>query len=304
MIGFQRGVNFTAEHRVRYGSPESIAQLKKLPAFGIDAIALVPYGATRPGSTTIRTFGGGGLEPDDGIAVLTRVAHDLGMKVLLKPQIWVPGGFPGDLTFPSASDENAWFVEYSKFILHHAAQAAIAKSDLFCIGTEFVKLRDSPHWRPLIAQIRKVYRGPLVYAATQGEEFEQLSFWDALDFIGLNNYYPLPDSLDFASVVAKVEAVQRKHRKPVIFTEAGYASLTAPHRAPWDETKRPLSMQDQARCCEALLQAFYRKPWFQGLYWWKVGTDGFGGPMDGSHTPWGKPAMEAISRWYRSGLRS
>jgi hypothetical protein len=138
-----------------------------------------------------------------------------------------------------------------------------------------------------------------VYAPTQGPEFESIRFWDDLDYIGLNNYYPLADDLSMKQVVEKVEKVQAFYKKPVIFTEAGYTSMEAPHREPWSETPRKLSMDDQARCYEAVFQAFYRKSWFQGMYWWKVGTDGHGGVDDGSFTPWRKPAMGVIARWYK-----
>jgi hypothetical protein len=300
---FFRGVNFTAERGAPYGSPASIAQLKLLPNFGIDSIALVPYAVTRPGQTSLRWMGSGRWEPDEGIRALIAEAHQLKMKVLLKPQVWVPRGFTGDLDFAQPADRDRWFVEYSRYVLHHAALAMQAKADLFCVGNEFVKLRDAPHWKPLIAQVRKVYSGALVYAATQGPEFETIAFWDRLDYIGLNNYYPLPDSLDCTALVAKVETVSRKFRRPVLFTEAGYASLTNPHREPWDESPRPISLADQARCYEALLGAFYAKPWMSGFFFWKVGANGFGGAADGSHTPWGKPAMEVMSRWYRSDRR-
>ena len=59
----------------------------------------------------------------------------------------------------------------------------------------------------------------------------------------------------------------------------------------------------QASCYEAICRAFYQKPWFEGMYWWKIGTDGEGGPADASLTPWGKPAMEVLSRWYLHGDR-
>ena len=77
----------------------------------------------------------------------------------------------------------------------------------------------------------------------------------------------------------------------------------APNREPWDETPRKLSPEDQARCYDAVFQAFYTKPWLQGIYWWKVGTNGYGGPGDGSHTPWGKPAMDVVKKWYTDGRR-
>jgi hypothetical protein len=295
-VFLQKGVNFTAEGRSGYGSAKALESLRELPKYGVNAIALVPYGMTRPGTSFIRV---GGLEKDEHIARIAGAAHSLGMKVMLKPQIWVPGGFVGDLDFDSEQQRNAWFAEYRAFIGHHAELATRIRADIFCVGTELARLsKFDAEWRRIIMEVRKVYRGPLTYAAVQGPEFETLGFWDALDYIGLNNYYPLPDDLSTAAVVAKVEAVQRRFRKPVIFPEAGFASLEAPHRAPWDETPRRLSMEDQAKSYEAIYRAFWSKPWFKGIYWWKIGTNGFGGPNDGSHTPWGKPAMEVVRRWY------
>ena len=87
----------------------------------------------------------------------------------------------------------------------------------------------------------------------------------------------------------------------MVFPEAGYPSLVEAHREPWAEQPREISLEAQARCYEAVFEAFYLKPWFQGVYWWKVGSNGFGGPDDGSHTPWGKPAMDVVTKWYLRG---
>jgi hypothetical protein len=293
----QKGVNFTAEGRGGYGGEATVATLQELPEFGVNSIALVPYGMTRRGSAAIRF---GGMERDEDIVRIAGQARGLGLKVMLKPHIWVPGAFIGDLDFASNSEREAWFVQYRAFIEHYARLAVRIRADLFCIGTELSKLSAyEAEWRRIIRDVRKIFPGALTYAAVQGPEFESLRFWDALDYIGLNNYYPLPDDLSTAAMVAKVEAVQKRFRKPVIFPEAGFASLEAPHKEPWDETRRKLSMEDQARCYEAIFKAFWSKPWFKGIYWWKVGTNGFGGTEDGSHTPWRKPAMEVVRRWYK-----
>jgi hypothetical protein len=296
---FQKGVNFTAE-RGGYDSPQAYKVLSNLKTYGVNSIALVPYGFNRRGTTTIRFPGG--MERDDSIELLSAEAHSLGLKVMLKPQVWTGGGgFPGDLDYPDPAERAQWFASYGKFVDHYAKLATRVGADIFCIGTEFAKLSVyEKDWRNLIRRARNHYRGPLVYAAIQGPEFENLKFWDALDYIGLNNYYPLPDTLATDEIVKKVEAVQTKYRKPVIFPEAGFASLEAPHRAPWDETRRKLSPEDQARAYEALMRGFYNKPWFYGVYWWKIGSNGYGGPNDGSHTPWGKPAMDVVAKWYKS----
>jgi hypothetical protein len=188
---------------------------------------------------------------------------------------------------------------------HYARLAKQIHADLFCVGGEFVKLTPyDAQWRTLITRARRWYPGPLVYAANFGPEFENITFWDALDYIGLQEYYPLLDNLSTDSVVQRVEAVQKKFQRPVIFTEAGFSSNEAPNRQPWDDSRRNhLSPEAQARCYEAIFHAFYAKPWFQGLYWWKVGTNGFGGLRDASHTPWGKPAMNVVKRWYCEGGR-
>ena len=98
--------------------------------------------------------------------------------------------------------------------------------------------------------------------------------------------------------------MQKRFHKPVIFTEAGFPSVAGANLHPWEDGKPvKAALQFQARCYQAIFRAFYNKPWFEGLYWWKVGTNGFGGPGDTSLTPWGKPAMDAAKRWYEGGGR-
>ena len=295
-LPFQKGVNFTAEWPDTYSSEGAQRMLEQLPKYGVNAIALVPYGFTPRNSPKV--FFGHGWESDEGIKQLSVNAHRLGLNVMLKPQIWVRPGYPGILEFQGEA-LNQWFSQYQLFLEHYASLATRIHADLFCVGVEFAKLTTyTESWRNLIARTRQLYTGPLVYAANSGSEFESISFWDDLDYIGLNNYYPLPDNLSEEGVVSKIEAVQKRFNRPVIFTEAGFSSYEAPNRQPWDETPRRLAPADQARCYEAIFHAFYNKPWLKGIYWWKVGSNGYGGLQDGSHTPWGKPAMDVMARWY------
>ena len=101
---FQKGVNFTAEWPDTYGSDGAWHMLARFPGYGVNAIALVPFGFTRRGSTEVRF--GGGWESDSGIEQVAAYAHSLGLKVMLKPQIWVRPGFPGDLEFASELDRS------------------------------------------------------------------------------------------------------------------------------------------------------------------------------------------------------
>ncbi len=305
-IFFQKGVNFSAEFPDPYASAGARHMLKALRSDGVNAVALVPYGWTRIGSVRIGSFGRHSWESDEGIREMARVAHALGMKVMLKPGMWVRGGrYAGSLKFTSQAREEAWFVAYQKFIDHYARLATEVHADIFCVGGEFVHLStDTAAWRHVIARVRKLYPGPLTYAANFGGEFGHIKFWDALDYLGLQEYYPLPANLSTASVVAQVEAVEDKFHKPVIFTEVGFPSRPGANQKPWNDSGRAtVDLALQARCYEAIFRAFYRQPWFEGMYWWKVGTNGEGGPHDSSLTPWGKPAMAVMKKWYESSFR-
>ena len=165
------------------------------------------------------------MERSEDVAKLVALAHQKGLKVMWKPQLWVPRGYPGDLHFERPAERAEWFAEYGHFLRHHAEYAQRSGADVLCIGVELSKLsRYTAEWRKLIAGTRAVFKGLLTYGAAQGEDFEGVAFWDDLDFIGLSEYYPLPDNLDTTQVVRRIEAVQRRWSKPVVFVEAGFAA--------------------------------------------------------------------------------
>jgi hypothetical protein len=297
---YYKGVNFTAERPDPYGSEVAAGVLARLPGYGVNSVALVPYASQRPEDAEIRFPLR--MERDELIAATAKTAHAEGLRVLLKPQVWIRGRnlYPGDLRYDDPADRARWFASYARLVEHYAKLATRLQADMFCVGVEFAQL--TPHereWRELIALARRHYSGPLVYAANFGEEFESVRFWDALDYIGLDNYYPLPDDRSTDAIAEKIERVQSKFGKPVLFTEAGFATYELSHRKPWeDEPGGALSPAAQARNVEALLRGFQDRPWLRGIFWWKVGTSARGGPQDGSHILWGKPAMDVIGQWF------
>ncbi len=304
-VFFQKGVNLTAQFPDTYDSEGARQMVDALAAYGVNAVALVPYGFERRGDPQVHLMSRGSWENDEGVRELSRLAHARGMKVMLKPGVWVRGGYGGDLEFDSPAERARWFATYGVLLEHYARLATEIHADVLCIGGEFSKL--SPFdaaWRRLITRTRELYPGPLVYAANFGNEFEHLAFWDELDFIGLQEYYPLPDDLSTDALVSKVEAVQRKFQRPVIFTEAGFPSHPRANREPWkDPEPGNVALDAQVHGYEAVFRAFYKQPWFEGVYWWDVRTDGRGGPQDSSLTLWGKPAIQVIKRWYTTGGR-
>jgi hypothetical protein len=291
---FHRGVNFTA-NGVSYESPLARDLLRQLPTYGIREIAIVPYGFADRESGLVRLAASGSWESDDGVRLLAAEAHRLGMKVMLKPHVWRPGA----RSLETREQRLRWLASYESFLLHYARLAASIRADLFCVGVELAGLSsEEGEWRRLIALTRTHYRGPLVYAATQGPEFESIRFWDALDYIGLDNYYPLTSRYEAGDMLARITAVQAEYAKPVLLTEAGYSSSPGAHRTPWDDRRTgPVDLDEQVRCYQALYRALHDKPWFRGIYWWKIETDRTGGPRHPGMAPWDKPAMQVVRSW-------
>ena len=63
--------------------------------------------------------------------------------------------------------------------------------------------------------------------------------------------------------------------KPVVFTSAGYAAVRGSFMAPRDEDLgRPASGEDAARAIAAVFRALGKEPWWRGIYWAKVFSDG------------------------------
>ena len=67
----------------------------------------------------------------------------------------------------------------------------------------------------------------------------------------------------------------QKLQKPVIFSEAGYPAVRGAWMAPHEENApRPPDDKDPARAVSALYRALGKETWWQGVYWWKVFSDG------------------------------
>lgn len=126
-----------------------------------------------------------------------QLAHTYGFKVFLKPHVWIydssNGKWRSDI-FPSSNENwESWKKTYREFILLYAKIAEKNNVEMFCIGTEFTKLAiEKPDfWENLIAETRSIYSGKLTYAANWYQEFEDITFWNQLDYIGVQAYFPL-----------------------------------------------------------------------------------------------------------------
>ena len=280
-----------------------------------NATALIPYTGMRninqPGWFGIAR--GAGSENDESIVHCAWAAHETGMEVMIKPQVWPWDSWTGEVKMNSDKDWELFFDRYYRWIRHYALLAEIHNAEMLCIGVEFSKatLARPDGWRKMINDIRKIYSGKITYAANWGQEFEQCQFWDALDFIGLNCYYPLSNSqqLDqqeiekgFSKTMDKVGRIAERAGKPVVFTEMGFRSCEKAFQNPHAEADgRPPSNETQANCYKAMIKGLENRPWFQGVLLWKWPAymdDAQYDPI--GFTPLGKPAEGLTKDWFKS----
>ena len=170
-------------------------------------------------------------------------------------------------------------------------------------------------WRDLIKEVRTVYSGKLTYGANWYLEYEDVTFWDDLDYIGIQAYFPLTKnenpSVDelvkgWKPHVKKIEAMSKRYNKPVLFTEIGYKSSCDAAIEPWAWASslgglyEKVSTQTQANCYEAFFKVFWKEEWFAGaLFWEWKGYDGSQNSRQSiNFTPYNKPAANVMAKWF------
>ncbi|MEM7657894.1 MAG: hypothetical protein AAF399_17345 [Bacteroidota bacterium] len=321
-ISYMKGMTFAHEGYSiynGYGSSYARQSLEKIASLSANSVAIIPYSGSRqlnrPASFGI--WQRAGSENDAAVLSSMYDARSMGMSVLLKPQIYFGGSWPGGLEMKNEADWQAFFGHYRRWIRHYALLAEIYEWDLFCVGVEFVKATTShpEEWRKLIRDMRQIYQGPVTYAANWGEEIEALAFGDALDYIGVDCYYPLSSQTaptkkqmgkQFASVKKKLASISQQFDRPILLTEVGFRSIEAPWKQPHDEPHdAPFSEKDQAMCYEVILEGLAGEPWCEGLFWWKWPTYMEYSPRQPrSFTPCGKAAEEVLRKAYAIGLEN
>ena len=234
---------------------------------------------------------------------------------MMKPHIWIRRGlFTGNVTMDSEENWSVLENSYTAFILMYAKAAQEIKADLFCIGTELEKfvINRPEYWKSLIQEIRKVYKGKLTYAANW-DEYKRITFWNQLDYIGIDAYFPLTDKksptieefeLGWQTHKNEIKKVQSQFKKPILFTEYGYRSIDFTGKKPWESnrTEGSVNLEAQKNALQAIHNQFWKEEWFIGGFLWKWfhTHDRVGGLNNNRFTPQNKPAELLIQQLYKT----
>ncbi|MEO0325531.1 MAG: hypothetical protein AAF447_21415 [Myxococcota bacterium] len=302
-----------------YGSASSAAELRRLRDLGATWVSLTPFGyQDRLDATRVRGLyerGSGRWESagetDERLVGEIRAAHGLGLKVLLKPHLWVGrGAWRAEIDPGTTEGWRRWQASYGAFLQHYAELASREGVALLAVGTELRSsaLRFPDWWRRLVRQVRAVYDGELTYAANW-DEAEQVTFWRDLDYVGVNFYPSLAETPEdpedakrrrLEAALDRLDALAARTGRPLLLTEVGYKSCRGTEVRPyeWTERIRDGDAPDeaaQARAYRRLLRAVAQRPHIRGVYVWKWFTDPASreeGPL--GFSPRGKPAEDEL----------
>ena len=261
--------------------------------------------------------------PDDSLARVVQELHSRGIKVLLKPMVDVKTGQWRGLIPPSAG----WFNEYGDFITRWAVKADAWGVDALSIGCEFrtviqstpaVALRAAVG--DMVTAVRGVgFTGPLTYSANH-DSYEDVPFWDLMDYIGIDAYFrltterdPTPAELGLAwsGHADDIEdwwlnTLTEAERKKVLFTEIGYTNWDGTNTMPnqwgpfyYDGNGDPVTdPAEQAACYQAAMVETWEREWMDGYFWWIWDPEPGGADWNPFSPQMNAPTMVVLRRAY------
>ena len=277
---FIKGVTVSCQTDGReWATPEMAKTLDELKSLGVNSIAIHPY-------AQIQEDGHVRFRNNDNFRHIAQPldwARERGLSVMLIPHIAYWGTkflWRGEINFQTKEEWDRFFGDYQTWIVQMATVAEAHGAQTFCIGLEFTFAQKfDARWRKIIAAVREVYHGKLTYGGNW-DSFEEVTFWDAVDYIGVLAYFPLtktsnPSSAEIANAwqrkCAELVAYSKAHQdKKFLFVEIGYNTSARAAAEPWAfKTGGENADAIQQRCIAVALDLPRHCPTIAGMYWWK-----------------------------------
>jgi Glycoside Hydrolase Family 113 len=145
------------------------------------------------------------------------------------------------------------------------------------------------------AQTGGGYTGKLIYAASWGgakegatsSEYDHITWWDAVDYIGVDAYFPLTQNADVSvsdlvsawhgkgldlqgngDIYGKLQTLASTFNRSILFTGAGYVSAAGANGDPLGASSESPDQNEQLNDMQALFQVFSAAPFWQGVFWY------------------------------------
>ncbi len=250
-----------------------------------------------------------------------KIAHGLGLKVILYPQVWLyinGKGTPANREHIVPTTK--WFKSYKEMIIQQANIAEANNVEMFVVGVELLDTeKETSQWLDLISEVRQHYHGLIAYDAIAAGDWAlndvmKVSWLSELDYIGLSCIFEFPTAgydptlsetvKYYEQLSDKMKKVSEHFGKPIICLEAGPASVDGAIGGLQLWREDIADFQEEADYYEALFRVFGNKPWLKGVFWnqWLVSQETWY-----KEDSWwaystgflNKPAELVLSSWYR-----
>jgi hypothetical protein len=299
-----KGVNLLQSRSVALDDLNNVGNMQHLKSLGANTVAFVPF-IRQPNVKSCE------LSTDtDYSAVRLKsaiaFAHQAGLKVVLKPQLLVEGGWAGEVESTTEQGWQCWFSAYSSQLVEFAVIARDSNADMLVVGTELHKTEHRTEWLVLLDAVRNVYRGHLSYVAHDIDDLPGFSALAKVDSVAITYYPKLSTSgvrEQMKILSAQVRAAVEKLQKPFWFAEIGITSRSGALADPWlwPEQMGAGVIADpvlQADVLDGWL-AELAGDWHRGILIWNWYSDvNAGGVLDTDFTIQNKPAENRVScRW-------
>jgi hypothetical protein len=302
-----------------YGTSYSAELLDELVRLGANWISITPFGRIWSLKSTeiLMDFEAPYQENRRSVQTIIAQAHARGLRVLVIPHLWVDtGGWRGEIDPGSEEGWKAYQASYRSFILKWAKDSADWGADALSVGVECKSWsgRFGAFWTALIGEIRSVFPGLLTYSSNW-DEAEDVLFWDQLDLIGINAFYPLAqhNNATYGEYLSGARAVVKSLREltralsmPVLFVEVGYTTRQNAAVEPWlwpdDMQGVIVDEREQARAISALLEAALPNQWLAGFFLWRyyANLDDVSQEAIWGFSPHGKLAERVLEEIFRA----
>ena len=295
-----KGVTLVEWSANGYGTPSSLTAVDDVAALGANTLTVVITAyQTDERASTVRVDAQLTPTPQSVAAVVLKAQslsnpQDISFKLHIDLD---NGTWRGKI---DPIDPARWFASYRTFVMMWAAEAEAAGAQQFVVGTELAgTLEHEDRWRELIRDVRTVFSGVVIYAASW-DEAPEVPFWDAVDLAGVNFYAPVshrddPHRMDilrgWQPWIERIRLVHKLANRDIVISEIGYRSVDGAGKHPYDfDSQAPLDFGEQADLYWAALEVISDRPWIRGVYWWNWLANGNPTNEQRDYTPKGKPA--------------
>jgi hypothetical protein len=303
--------------------------------YGIDPATSTIYADYNTATTTGNTETIANLT-----ATITAAEHD-GLSVMVRPLVdFTADASASTLKSPDGTqyadgdwrayykptNVTAFFNSYDAMIVAEAKAAQAGGAQLFDIGTELDQLTGPAYlteWTKIISDVRAVYSGKLTYSAISDDDLSpwqygggqpaagtgniatQVSFWNQLDYVGIDEYAAISDANNGGtspdptlaqliagwedkptdpttlamtgglSLIQYYESIATATGKPLLFTELGYNSAPDAASQPFFTSSSTYDPTLQANLYKAFFTAWAAQgnASLQGVYIWNWEPD-------------------------------